>query len=164
MNDTIKEILIALSSGFLIILGGLGAVLPIIPGPPLSFGGLWLYAWFTEYEKITPTVLIIFGILTALTFVTDIIAPALGARGYKASKYGVWGSMLGAFAGIFVLGPLGIIIGPFVGGFIGEMINARNLDNAVNVAWGSFIGFIIGSLFKLAVIIGMLVYFVYSLF
>jgi uncharacterized protein len=160
----INDILIAVGSGLLILVGALGAVLPILPGPPLSFAGLWLYGWWTGYEKITPTVLIVFGILTALTFVVDVFAPALGARGYKASKWGIWGSIIGAFAGIFVIGPLGIILGPLVGAFIGEMLHANSLHLATQTAIGSLIGFVIGSFFKIAVIMGMLAYFVYALF
>jgi uncharacterized protein len=158
------EALIALASGALIILGGLGSVLPILPGPPISFAGLWLYAWHTNYDKITPTALWIFGALTVLTFIIDFLAPAMGARGYKASNSGVLGSMIGAFAGMFVLGPLGIMLGPFVGAFLGELVNAKNAERAWRVAWGSFIGFVIGSLFKVAVIFAMLAYFIYSLF
>lgn len=160
----INNILLAIVSGGLIVVGAVGSVLPILPGPPLSFGGLWLYAWYTDYEKITPTVLVVFGILTLLTMIVDFIAPALGAKGYKASRYGIIGSLIGAFAGIFVLGPFGIIIGPFIGGFIGELIYAQNYEHATKVALGSFIGFLIGSLFKVAVIAGMLIYFVYALF
>jgi len=124
---------------------------------------LFLYAWFTDYEKITPLVLIIFGILLLLTIIVDVAAPALGAKGYKSSRYGVIGSILGAFLGMFFL-PIGIIVGPFVGGFVGEYFFGRNLEHATRVAWGSFVGLLIGSLFKLAVIAGMFVYFVYALF
>lgn len=158
------NLLVALGSLALILFGAVGSFLPILPGPPLSFAGLWIYGWYTGYEKITPAVLIIFGILSALTFVVDVIAPALGARGYKASRYGTVGSMLGAFLGIFILGPIGIIVGPLVGGFAGEMIHAGNTEKATKTAIGSFIGFILGSFFKMAVIMGMLAYFIYSLF
>jgi uncharacterized protein len=159
-----NEILVAVASGLLIIIGAIGSFLPILPGPPLSFAGLWLYAWSTNYEKLTPTTLIVFAVLTILTMVVDFIAPALGAKGYKASRYGTIGSFVGAFLGIFVMGPIGIIVGPFIGGFIGEFIFAKSLKQAGNVALGSLVGFAIGSLFKAAVIVGMLVYFIYALF
>lgn len=160
----IWDILIYVLSGLMILLGGLGSVLPVLPGQPLSFAGLWLFAWWTHYETVTPTVLVIFAILTAITMIVDFIAPALGARGYKASRAGAMGSMIGAFLGIFIFGPIGIIVGPFVGGFLGELLNAKDYKQAGHVALGSLIGFIIGSLFKLAVIMGMFVYFVYALF
>jgi uncharacterized protein len=163
-TECMNEILIGITSGLLIIIGGIGSFLPILPGPPLSFAGLWLYAWFTNYEKLTPTILIVFAVLTVLAMVIDFIAPALGAKGYKASRAGALGSMIGAFIGVFVMGPIGIVVGPFVGGFIGEFIHAKNLEKAGKSAIGSLIGFAIGSLFKIAVIMGMITYFIYALF
>jgi uncharacterized protein len=159
-----KEIIVAFISGLLIVLGGVGSFLPVLPGPPLSFGGLLLYAWYTGFDKISPTVLLIFGLLTLATMVLDFVAPALGAKGYKASKYGTIGSFIGAFAGMFVLGPIGIILGPFIGGFVGELMYLSNIDQAYKTAWGSFIGFLIGSAFRLGVILSMLAYFVYAVF
>jgi uncharacterized protein len=159
-----QDVAIGLVSAILIVMGGLGSLLPVLPGTPLSFGGLWLWAWHTNYETITPTVLLVFGILTALTFVIDFFAPALGAKGYKATRYGVIGSMLGAFLGVFVMGPIGIILGPFIGGFLGEILASKGYEHATRVAWGSFVGLVIGALFKLALVMAMLVYFIYSLF
>ncbi len=159
-----SDILVSVISGVLILLGAVGSVLPILPGPPLSFGALWFFAWATDYERIGAGALWVFGILTLLTLVVDFFAPALGAKGYKASRYGIIGSFIGAFGGLFVFGPIGIILGPFIGGFIGEVVHARNYDQAMRVAWGSFIGFLIGSVFKISVILGMFVYFIYSLF
>jgi uncharacterized protein YqgC (DUF456 family) len=149
-------------SVLIVILGGAGSVLPVLPGVPLSFAGLWLYAWATSYQTITPFVLIVFALLTALTMLVDFIAPAMGAKGYKASPSGVWGSVVGAFLGAFILGPIGIIVGPFIGAFIGEFLVAQNAHLALRVAWGSFVGFALGSLFKLTVVVSMLGYLIYS--
>lgn len=148
----------------LVILGGLGAILPVLPGPPLSFAGLWLYAWATGYGRVSPEILVVFGVLTALTFVTDALSPALGAKGYRASAWGVAGSLIGAFGGMFVLGPIGIVVGPFIGAFAGEWLHSRNAERSTRVAWGAFVGFVAGSLFRLGVIVAMLAYMVYALF
>lgn len=159
-----NNIIVTIISGALIIFGGLGAFLPVLPGTPLSFGGLLLYAWYTGFDKITPLALVIFGLLTIATMIVDFIAPALGAKGYKASKYGTLGSFIGAFAGFFVLGPIGVVLGPFIGGFIGELLYLASFDQAYKTAWGSFIGFLIGSAFRLGVVLAMLSYFIFVLF
>jgi uncharacterized protein len=109
-------------------------------------------------------VLLIFGVLTLITFAIDFFAPALGAKGYKSTKYGIIGSLLGAFLGVFLMGPIGIILGPFIGGFLGEIFAAKGFEHASRVAWGSFVGLVVGALFKLALVMAMLVYFIYSLF
>ena len=83
-------------------------------------------------------------VVTAL----DYVIPLLGTRKYGGSKYGVWGSTIGLIAG-FWMGPLGIIIGPFIGAFVGEMIASSNTEHAMRAAWGSFVGFLFGTLIKL---------------
>ncbi|HYC79761.1 MAG TPA: DUF456 domain-containing protein [Candidatus Binatia bacterium] len=159
-----NEILVIIVSFILIVLGGIGSILPILPGVPLSYAGLFLYAWYTDFEQVGSTALVIFGILTLLTIVLDFIGPGLGAKRYKASKYGVIGSMIGAFAGIFILGPLGLLLGPFIGGFIGEYYSGGDINAAGKAAWGSFVGFAVGSLLKVVIAVAMLAYFVYALF
>ncbi len=158
------DVLITIVSGLMIVIGFIGSVLPVLPGPPLSYAGLFVYAWWTGFDRIGWIPLVIFGALTVLTLVVDVISPALGAKGYKASKYGAWGSIIGAFMGMFVLGPIGIILGPFLGAFIGEYIHAQNHERALRVAWGAFVGFLIGSAFRLAVVVAMFGYFIYALF
>lgn len=154
----------AILSGILMLVGVVGAVLPFLPGPPLSFAGLLLYALATHFVKVSPVALIVFGILTALTLVLDIAAPALGARGYKATRSGILGSILGAIFGMFVAGPVGIIIGPFVGGFLGEYFAVYDPERAFWTAWGALVGFLFGTVVRFGVTVAIGVYFIYALF
>ncbi len=144
-------------SGLLIVLGTVGSVLPFLPGLPVALAGLILFAWFSKAVSIW--VLVVFGILTLLTIVLDILAPAIAAKGRKASAMGITGALLGGIFGIF-LGPIGIILGPFLGAFIGEIMNRANAEHALKIAIASVFGLIIGSLFKLIVGVSMFIYFV----
>ncbi len=159
-----SELLIILSSGLLVFLGIIGTVLPFLPGPPLAFVGLLLYGLSSGFTKVSPTALIFFGILTALTLVIDFFAPGLGAKKFQASKYGFWGSVLGTFLGIVALGPIGIIIGPLAGAFLGELYAKKTATQAAHIAWGAFIGFLVGTILKLVVVFAMAGYFVFKLF
>lgn len=147
----------------LMFLAFLGAILPLVPGPPLAFAGLLLYGFWTHFRAVTITALIIFGALTLLTIIFDIFAPALAAKGYKASRYGVIGALVGAILGMFVLGPFGIILGPFVGGFLGEYLAKSDPSKAIRTAWGTFVGFLVGTIFKFIVTLAMVGYFLYLL-
>jgi uncharacterized protein YqgC (DUF456 family) len=57
--------------------------------------------------------------------------------------------------GIFILPPVGIILGPFVGAIAGELINGDDLQKAVRSGFGSFLGYIFGTGVKLAVCLVM---------
>ena len=156
-------VVVGIISGLMILAGAAGTFLPLLPGPPLAFLGLLFYAWFTHFTVITWPWLLGWGLLTALTFALDFLGPALGAKNYKSSPMGVWGSVLGGFLATFTLGPIGVIVGPFLGGFLGEYLAARDHVHAAKAAWGAFVGMIIGNVIKVLIVLSMFVYFILAI-
>jgi len=146
------------------VVGLLGVVLPVLPGIPLAWLGLFIYALGTGFERISIATVVVLFVLMILTLILDFAAPMLGARKYQASKYGVFGAFLGFTVGIFVFGFWGIILGPFVGALLGELIARRKPKRALVSALGAFLGFITGILFKIIVILVMIGFFIASLF
>ena len=137
------------------ILGILGCFLPIIPGPPISFLALILLD-LTEKNPFDSDTLWTWGIVTATVTALDYIVPIYGTKKFGGTKRGVWGSTIGLVVGLFFFPPFGIIIGPFVGAFLGEMSTGK-ADNkmALRSAFGSFIGFVVGTLLKLVASVWM---------
>ncbi|WP_340112744.1 DUF456 domain-containing protein [Maribellus mangrovi] len=131
-----------------IISGILGCVLPVIPGPPLSYIGL-LLLHFTERYQFSSRFLILWAIATVVVYALDYIIPAWGTKRFGGSKRGVWGSVIGLVIGLFFFPPFGIIIGPFLGAVIGELTSGKDHGVAIKSGFGSFIGFLLGTLLKL---------------
>lgn len=154
----------AILSAILIFLGVAGSVLPFLPGPPLALTGLILYGYSTDFTAVSGKAILIFALLAALSFVFDIFAPGLAAKGRKASKSGAIGAIIGTALGVVFWGPLGAFLGPFVGGFVGEYLKMPDSQRALRTAWGAFLGFVFSALFKLVVVLAMAGYFVYGLF
>lgn len=148
----------------LMVVGTLGVVLPVLPGIPLAWLGLFIYALATGFEKISVTLVIIFFVLMVLSLLFDFLAPLLGAKKYRASKLGVFGAFLGTVIGIFVLGFWGIIFGPLIGAFLGELLVGRRPKQAFGSAVGAFVGLVAGSLVKLILILVMAGFFIASFF
>jgi len=157
------EIALVVLGFILLFIGLLGAFLPVIPGPPLSFLGLVLIK-LSGYGNLSSIFLWIWaGIVIAIT-VMDYILPSILARQFGGSRFAAIGSFLGLIVGIFFFPPWGMIIGPFLGAFAGEMIHNRNDDKkAVKVAFGAFLSFIVGTGAKLIVSSIMFFYAVKSL-
>ena len=132
----------------LTIAGILGCVLPLVPGPPLNFLGL-LLLHFTSRVQFSTQFLLLWGIITATVYFLDLVIPAWGTKKFGGSKKGVWGSMIGLLIGMFFFPPLGIIIGPFAGAVVGELISGKDSGMALKSGFGSFLGFIAGTLIKL---------------
>lgn len=151
--------------GFIcIIVGLLGCFLPIIPGPPISFLAILFLEW-TEKSPFDSETLWTWGLITVAVTALDYVVPIYGTRKFGGTKRGVWGSTIGLVVGLFFFPPFGIIIGPFVGAFLGEMSTGK-ADNkqAFRAALGSFIGFLVGTLLKLIASAWMAWLFVTSVF
>lgn len=135
--------------GLICILAGLvGCIIPAVPGPPLSYVGLLLLHFTKDYELSMPMLLIVLALVVLVT-VLDFVIPMWGSKYFGATKWGTRGSLVGTILGLFFL-PWGIIIGPFLGAFVGEMLQKRDAAQAVKSGLGSVIGFLVGTVFKCA--------------
>ena len=135
--------------------GLLGAVLPALPGPPLSFVGLLLLLPCADNDIETATV-IATGIAAAIITVLDYVAPIWLAKKKGGSKYGTWGAGIGMFVGRF-LGPWGIILGPFAGAFIGELMAKNSTERALTTAFMSFVAFMLTTGIKFIFCVALIV-------
>jgi uncharacterized protein YqgC (DUF456 family) len=127
--------------GLLFALVGIaGSILPIIPGPPLSFLALLILSLAKNWEPFSSTFLIIMGCLMILLIILDYVLPAGAAKRYGASKLGVWGSIIGMFVGLFVFPPWGAFIGAIGGAITGELVAGKERKNALRAGWGAFLG------------------------
>ena len=146
-------------SGFLCLIAGLiGAVAPMMPWSVLSLVGL-LLIHFTGIYQVPTTWIVIFIVLVVLANIVDYYLPIWWTKKYGGTKAGVTGSTIGMIVWLFIIPPLGMIIGPFAGAFIGEYMAAEGTgDKALKSARGSFIGFLLTTGFKLVVGWRMLIY------
>lgn len=140
------------------VVGIIGSVLPALPGPPLNYIAL-LILHFSGRHEFTDRFLISWLIITLAVLALDYLIPIYGARMSGGTKKGIWGATIGLVAGIFLFPPFGMIIGPFIGAVIGEMLAGKDLNLAIRAGTGTFIGFIAGTVVKLAVSIIMAFYF-----
>lgn len=140
----------------LVIAGFFGSLLPIIPGPPLSYLAL-LALQLTSESPFSATFLLLWLGIVIVVMVADNFIPVYGTKKFGGSKYGVWGSVAGLLVG-FLFPPLGLIIGPLAGAFIGEVISGKNHDRAMRSAFGSFMGVMAGTVLKL-IVSGMIAYY-----
>jgi uncharacterized protein len=144
-----------------IILGIIGCLAPVLPGPPLSFLGLVL-VHFTRFADISTNLFIILGAIVVIVSILDYVVPIWGTRKFGGSKYGARGATVGLIIGLF-LGPVGLIIGPFVGAFVGELIFKDDVKYALKAGFGSLLGFMTGVGLKLATSLAITFYFIRAL-
>jgi uncharacterized protein YqgC (DUF456 family) len=145
----------------LMIIGIIGCLVPVLPGPPLSFLGLILLQ-VSKFGDFSSTTLIVLAAITIVVTILDYIVPIWGTKKFGGSKYGTRGATVGLIIGLF-LGPVGIIVGPLLGAIVGEMIFKDDMGYAVKAGFGSLLGFLTGIGLKLAASFIMTFYFVKEL-
>ena len=143
--------IVLLILGLLFALCGLiGCILPVIPGPSISFLALIILSYAKNWEPFSSTFLIIMAGLTILVTILDYVVPAGGAKKYGASKSGVVGAMAGMLLGVFMFPPWGMIMGAFMGAFAGELLAGKEGRKALRAGFGVFVGVMVGTGLKLA--------------
>ena len=146
------------------LIGLAGCILPVVPGPPLSFVALIILSIAKGWQVFSPAFLWIMAGITILVTVLDYVVPAAGAKKYGASKFGVWGSVLGMLIGLFFFPPWGMLVGAFLGALVGELIVGKKGRQALKAGWGVFVGNLVGVGLKLAASAVMLFYYVKGMF
>ena len=144
-----------LIAGLMMAVGIAGTILPAIPGATLVFGGIALAAWADGFTRIPAWVVIVAGLLAALTWVIDFMAAAAGAKRVGASGWAVVGAAAGTIAGIFT-GFVGLIFLPLAGAALGEFAAKRDLIRAGKVGVATWVGLLIGTAAKVAIVFAML--------
>ncbi len=146
----------------LIVVGVAGTVLPALPGPILVFGGIALAAWIDDFARIPAWLLVVLGVLTAIAWAVDYIAAAAGAKRAGASRHAIIGAAIGTLAGIFS-GLWGLLFMPLVGAAIGEYLAQRDVRRAGTVGIATWIGLLLGTAAKVAIVFAMVGIFVVGL-
>ena len=136
-----------LLAGIVLILGVVGAVLPLLPGPLLSALGLILFTQSSTLNVDSALGLYIWAFVGLLFFLGDYFLPGFVAKRGGGSKEASRGATIGLLMGL-ILGP-GMFIGAFIGAFIGQYSSNGNISLSLRSALLATIGITLGIIGKL---------------
>jgi hypothetical protein len=132
------------------LIGLIGCIVPVIPGPSLSYASLFILSITKKWEPFNMAFLIVIGVsLVVVTWWTT-YSLLLGQIKYGASKAGVWCAIIGMLVGVFFIPPWGIFIGAFAGAVMGELALGKKGKEALRASCGVFVGTVVSTGFKLA--------------
>ena len=135
----------------LMAVGLIGTVLPVVPGTAIILAAALLHQIILGSEKslgwwnIAALVL-----LTLLSYALEFAAGYFGAKRFGATKWGAFGAVIGAIAGLFFPFP-GLIVGPVAGALAGELVAGKRLVSAGRAGWGTLLGNLAGMIGKLTI-------------
>jgi uncharacterized protein len=153
----------------LIIVGVIGSILPVVPGPLLLWLGMLLWAMADGFRAIGWPTLAFMGLLVALSYGADLVLTAVFSRRQGAAWKSIGGALLGGIAGAIlftgVLPVIGTIVGAIVGAVAGivavEFLEKRDWVQAFDAGKGYMLGYLAGTgvkLFFVLVILGLFIW------
>ncbi len=145
----------------LIITGFVGCIVPGLPGPPFAFLAI-IIIYFYDNSTFSSQFLWIMGLITVGVYFLDYLLPIWGAKIFKASKQGIWFSIIGMLIGIFFFPPFGMILGLLIGAIIGELIAGKAKAEAIKVGVISFLFSLLAIFIKIVLVSVMAFYFTKS--
>ena len=142
----------------LCVTGMAGAVYPILPGALAIYLAFFVYGWFFSFEPFGAGFWIVQTLIVVALFVADYVVGAWGVKKFGGSRHSVIGSTLGIIVGAFFF-PIGLVIGPFAGAFIGELLAGSAPGKAAKVSVGSLLGLLSSTIVKIVLQLAMVILF-----
>lgn len=142
----------------LLVVGLVSCVLPPLPGPPISFISLLIAAYgLNKTEELPAWLLITYAVITVIVLIIDNFIPVWSTKKFGGTKAGIRGCFIGILIGIIFspFGGISIIICPFLGALIGELVAGQQFNIAVKSGIGSFVGFLLTSGLKIILVLMM---------
>lgn len=144
-----------LLTGCLLLVGLIGSVVPLLPGPFLIFFAGVVHTLLLPEQGMSWQGFVVLGLLLVLSYAVDMLAGALGARWFGASRWGIAGVFVGGLVGLF-FAPVGFLVGPLAGGLVFELVFAKKqMAPAVKSTWGTLLGTGAGLAARLALSLAM---------
>jgi len=139
--------------------GLIGTVLPVFPGTTIILAGAVIHRMMLGPEKsVGWRSIVLLVLLTVATYVLDFLSAYFGAKYFGATKWGMFGAILGALIGVF-FGILGLFVWPVIGAIVGEFIAGKRMIDAGRAGWGSLLGNLGGMVGKLVIALAMITIF-----
>jgi uncharacterized protein YqgC (DUF456 family) len=158
-KEKMIETLLIILGLLIAVVGLMGCIIPAIPGPPLNFLSLLILELAVD-DAFPAEFYFLWGGITIAVTVLDYVLPIMGAKVYKASSFGIWGSIIGMLIGILFFPPFGMILGLFIGAVLGELIAGKEEGEALKIGSVTFFASMLMIFIKLAVSGVMTFYFI----
>lgn len=111
MDETLATVIIL----FVLLIGLVGTIVPILPGILLMWAGVVVYGFLVGFDTLGIVITIAVTLISALAFALGLIVPKRAADEAGAARSSQWAAAIGAVIGFFVIPIVGVVVGALVG-------------------------------------------------
>lgn len=141
----------------LLLAGVAGALVPALPGAPLSMAGVLVYWWGSGFTEPGTLLLVVLLATGALAVLSDWLGGLVAARvGGASTPSAVAGGLVGLLL-LFGVGPVGMLVGATTTVFVVEYARQRDARSGAAAAGAYLVGFFGSALVQVLLTAGILV-------
>lgn len=133
----------------ILLLPGLAGVFLPIPGVAYMFLIALMFGFIDKFQHLTLNNLAVLAAILVVSTISDLVSGILGAKYGGANKRSLVMGTIGLIIGLFLLPPLGGLVGLFLGVFLSEVASNASKKAAIKAASGSLLGSIAGMIISL---------------
>ncbi len=143
----------------IMLVGLVGCIVPVLPGPPLVWLGALFYGWKTDWAQITPLFLGFLLILALVGATADLWMGFLGAKKGGASLGAQFAALGGGLIGLLILSVPGLLIGS-IGAIVAvEWFRLRDWNAVVRAGGGYLAGYLLAMVVEVVIALTMIALF-----
>ncbi len=140
-------------------IGLVGAVLPLIPGPPIVWLGAFYYAWRTNFDEVGILMLVLLALLGIVGGTADWWLGYLGASKGGASGWATLASFVGGIVGFLVFNVIGMVLGSILAIVLVEYMRHRDWQRVMRAGSGYLVGWLLASIVEIGICVLMIALF-----
>ena len=160
MQGPVADIVLGLTF-FVMFIGLVGIVLPVLPGSILIFVAALGYALLDGFQTVGWVTLLVLGLLAAAATTADLWATSMGAKAGGASGWSILAGMVGGLVGLLVFSLPGSIIGALLGLLLVEVLRLKDWRKVIKSGGGWLFGWLLSTVLELAIGLVMIAIFVW---
>lgn len=141
------------------VLAFIGLIKPVIPAIPVLWVGFLIYQFGINGSTLSWIFWTAMIMLTIFIFVSDLWLNRYFVNRFGGTKKGEWAALIGVLVGAFVLPPFGVIVVPFIAVIIVEMMQSKNVTQAVKASFGSLVAFFSSAVMQAVLMFVMIIWF-----
>lgn len=144
----------------IMIVGLVGSVFPLLPGPPIVWLGALFYAVQTHFAVVGWITLVGLALLAIAAVSSDFWIAALGNRQAGASGWATLFSTIGGMIGLFTFGLPGMLIGSLLGVLLPEWRRWRDTGHIMKMSGRTLKNWLVSTLVQSSLSLLMIIVFV----
>jgi uncharacterized protein YqgC (DUF456 family) len=149
------EIIVTALVGILILIGIIGAVIPLLPDASLVWGATLAYGLIVGWGESGPWLFAAISLLGLFGVAADVWVSSAGAKMGGASMWSIAVGIVLGMIGLFIFGPLGLFGGMALGTYLLELIRRKQPLDALRAVLGVGLGYGASFLVKILLSVGM---------